>query len=53
MSRDTPLISSPVRYEAPGVTRPSELTLMLIRQFARSCPAGKRLNIPDNTILRN
>lgn len=34
----------------PGTAQPSELTLMVIRQFARSSHAEARLPIRDNVI---
>ena len=50
MSRNTLPVIPPVAQNAAVTPHPSELTLTLIRRFARNYHTVKQLNLADNMI---
>lgn len=44
---------SQVKKDSHGEKNPSELSLNIIRQFARNNYIDKRLNIPENILFKN
>lgn len=50
MSRNTQSVIPPDAQSKSNTLQPTELTLNLIRQFARDCHTVKQLNIADNMI---
>ncbi len=53
MSKRIPKDKSRIKYVSGVETKPAELTLAIIRQYAGSCHSIQGMHLPDNLFMIN